>query len=252
VNDTVAAVAQTLAEYTNRVLFGDLWRRPALSARDRSLVTMAGLIATGEADQLSFHVDLGMDNGLTPTEVAEVPTHLAFYAGWPRAMSAVPVLREVCEARGAAEADENPGAALTIERYDPQAVTTGSSENFTGSARIESRFQTEEPARVGGGTVHFEASARTAWHTHPLGQTLIITSGCGWVQSEGAPIEEVGPGDVVWIPPRVRHWHGASADAPMTQIAVAESLDGSVVTWTEKVSNAEYARGPEADDQCRG
>jgi 4-carboxymuconolactone decarboxylase len=108
------------------------------------------------------------------------------------------------------------------------------------------------PPRVSGATVTFEPGARTAWHTHPLGQTLVVTSGLGRVQREGGPVEEVRLGDAVWIPPHVRHWHGASAGASMTHIAVAELLDGSAVTWMEKVPDAEYARGPEAGDQCRG
>lgn len=249
VDTSTGPVVPALADYTNRVLFGDLWRRPQLSARDRSLVTIAGLIATGKAEQLPFHASRGMDNGLTRTEVAEVATHLAYYAGWPNSMSAVPVLRAVFEAREAATAR---AGGLSVQKYDPEAATTGSPENFTGSVRVESRFQAEEPARVGGGTVHFEPGARTAWHTHPLGQTLIVTSGCGWVQSEGGPIEEVRPGDVVRIPPNVRHWHGASQGASMTHVAVAESVNGSAVTWMEQVTDEQYARGPEAADQCRG
>ncbi|UVC19274.1 (R)-mandelonitrile lyase [Mesorhizobium onobrychidis] len=139
-----------------------------------------------------------------------------------------------------------------MQRYDAGAAATGSPENFTGSVRVESRFQAQEPARVGGATVSFEPGARTAWHTHPLGQTLIVTSGCGWVQSEGGPIEEVRPGDVVNIPPNVRHWHGASKGASMTHVAVAESLNGSAVTWMEQVTDDQYARGPEAADRRVG
>jgi 4-carboxymuconolactone decarboxylase len=251
VDTSTGPVVPGLAEYTNRMLFGDLWRRPQLSARDRSLVTIAGLIATGKAEQLPFHLSRGMDNGLTRTEVAEVPTHLAYYAGWPNAMSAVPVLRGVFEARKAAAPGEAGAGALAVQNYDPETAVTGSPENFTGSVRVESRFQAEEPARVGGATVSFEPGAHTAWHTHPLGQTLIVTSGCGWVQSEGGPIEEVRPGDVVNIPPNVRHWHGASKRASMTHVAVAESLNGSAVTWMEQVTDDQYARGPEAADQCR-
>ncbi|MER8483847.1 carboxymuconolactone decarboxylase family protein [Mesorhizobium sp. M1322] len=254
VDTSTGPVVPALAEYTNRVLFGDLWRRPQISARDRSLVTIAGLIAMGKAEQLPFHASRGMDNGLTRTEVAEVPTHLAYYAGWPNAMSAVPVLRAVFEAREAAAPGkaETRASALTVQRYDPEAAAAGSPENFTGSVRVESRFQAEEPARVGGATVSFEPGARTAWHTHPLGQTLIVTSGCGWVQIEGGPIKEVRPGDVVNIPPNVRHWHGASKGASMTHVAVAESLNGSAVTWMEQVTDDQYARGPEAADPCRG
>ncbi|RWG41292.1 MAG: cupin domain-containing protein, partial [Mesorhizobium sp.] len=101
-------------------------------------------------------------------------------------------------------------------------------------------FQAPEPARVGGASVTFEPGARTAWHTHPLGQTLIVTAGLGRVQREGAPVEEIRPGDVVWIPPGVKHWHGASATTAMTHLAVQESLDGKPVEWLEKVSEEEY------------
>ncbi|RWL14521.1 MAG: cupin domain-containing protein [Mesorhizobium sp.] len=106
--------------------------------------------------------------------------------------------------------------------------------------RIDPLFQAPEPARVGGASVTFEPGARTAWHTHPLGQTLIVTAGLGRVQREGAPVEEIRPGDVVWIPPGVKHWHGASATTAMTHLAVQESLDGKPVEWLEKVSEEEY------------
>jgi 4-carboxymuconolactone decarboxylase len=104
-------------------------------------------------------------------------------------------------------------------------------------------YRGDEPALIGGGTVAFSAGARTAWHTHPLGQTLFIISGRGWVQKEGGPQEEVDPGDVVWIPPNVRHWHGATTDQPMTHFAVAEALDGSAVTWMELVTDKAYSAG---------
>ncbi|CCV12856.1 carboxymuconolactone decarboxylase family protein [Mesorhizobium sp. STM 4661] len=241
VNASTGPVVPALAEYTNRVLFGDLWRRPQLSARDRSLATIAGLIATGKAEQLPFHLSRGMDNGLTRTELAEVATHLAYYAGWPNSMSAVPVLRAVFEAREAAAAGQSQAGAVSVRKYDPKAATTGSPENFTGSVRVESRFQAEGPARVGGGTVSFEPGARTAWHTHPLGQTLIVTAGVGQVQHWGGPIQEIRPGDVVWIPPEVKHWHGATATAGMTHVAIAEALNGKAVDWMEQVTPEQYS-----------
>jgi quercetin dioxygenase-like cupin family protein len=106
--------------------------------------------------------------------------------------------------------------------------------------RIDTPFKGSAPARVGGGIVTFEPGARTAWHTHPLGQTLIVTSGCGWVQREGGPVEEIRPGDVVWIPPDEKHWHGATATTAMTHIAVAEAHDGKAVEWMEHVSDQQY------------
>ena len=212
----MGGTAPALARYTNGVLFGDLWRRPDLAPRDRSLVTIAALIAAGQVDQLAFHIDRGMNNGLTRTEVSEIITHLAFYAGWPRAVSAVPVAKKVFEARAGAPAqasDRARGArcwkSCVRVRSRP---TKGSPDYFIGSVSVDQRFQRTDPARVGGGIVTFEPGARTAWHTHPLGQTLIVTSGTGWVQREGGPVEEIRPGDVVWIPPGVRHWHGATRD----------------------------------------
>ncbi|GAB4064358.1 carboxymuconolactone decarboxylase family protein [Ancylobacter sonchi] len=250
VNNGVAPTAPALAELTNRVLFGDLWRRPELAARDRSLVTMAALIAIGQPEQLPFHANRAMDNGLTRTEAAEVPTHLGFYAGWPRAMSAVPVLERVFASReaNAQPAAGQPAAApanteLRIVRAAPETGTPGPADRFSGEVRVSGPYRGDAPARIGGATVSFAAGARTAWHTHPLGQTLFIVSGRGWVQKEGSPREEVGPGDVVWIPPNVRHWHGATADQPMTHFAIAEALDGSVVTWMELVPDAAYRTG---------
>ena len=246
VSSTVAPTAPELAALTNRVLFGDLWQRPDMSARDRSLVTMAALIAIGQPEQLPFHANRAMDNGLTRAEAAEIPAHLGFYAGWPRAMSAVPVLEKVFASREekAEVRPQQSDADLKIVRAAPGEGVVGPESYFTGQVRISTLYQADAPARIGGATVSFGAGARTAWHTHPLGQTLYIVSGKGWVQKEGGPIEEVGPGDVVWIPPHVRHWHGASATEPMVHFAVAEALDGTAVTWMDKVTDEEYRVGP--------
>lgn len=113
-------------------------------------------------------------------------------------------------------------------------------EYFTGAARVDSRFQGSGDARIGGATVTFEPGARTNWHTHPLGQTLIVTAGLGLVQQEGGPIQEIRPGDTVWIPPGVKHWHGASATVGMSHIAFSEALDGKTVDWLEAVSDDQY------------
>ena len=131
---------------------------------------------------------------------------------------------------------------MEVKRSGAQPSSKGPAEYFTGSVRIDSRFQGSQPARVGGACVTFEPGARTAWHTHPLGQTLIVTSGSGWAQCEGAPKEEIHPGDVVWIPAGEKHWHGATATTAMTHIAIAEALDGTSVDWMEKVSDAQYGK----------
>jgi quercetin dioxygenase-like cupin family protein len=129
---------------------------------------------------------------------------------------------------------------MEIRRNGSQASTKGSAECFTGTVRLDAPFKTTAPARVSGATVSFEPGARTAWHTHPLGQTLIVTFGCGRVQREGGPIEEIRAGDIVWFPPGEKHWHGAAPDTAMSHIAIAEALDGKVVDWMEKVSEEQY------------
>jgi len=120
----------------------------------------------------------------------------------------------------------------------------GSPDYFTGNVRIDMPFNRSGVARVGGATVTFEPGARTAWHTHPLGQTLIVTAGKGWTQCEGGPVLEINPGDILWCPPGHRHWHGATPTTSMTHIAIAEALDGKVVDWLEQVSDVDYLVGP--------
>ncbi|GAK27447.1 (R)-mandelonitrile lyase [Serratia liquefaciens] len=131
---------------------------------------------------------------------------------------------------------------MKIQRSGTQPSRPGPEEYFTGKVRIDAPFAGSEPARVGGATVTFEPGARTAWHTHPLGQTLIVTQGRGWIQVWGEAIQEMNQGDIVWIPEDVKHWHGATPDTAMTHIAIAESLNGSPVDWMEKVSDAQYRK----------
>ena len=126
---------------------------------------------------------------------------------------------------------------MDIKRSGSQPSTKGSAEYFTGSVRIDPLFQANAPARVVGASVTFEPGSRTAWHTHPLGQTLIVTAGCGLVQRWDGPVEEIRPGDVVWIPPSEKHWHGATASTAMTHIAIQEQIGGKTVEWMEKVSD---------------
>jgi quercetin dioxygenase-like cupin family protein len=130
---------------------------------------------------------------------------------------------------------------MEIKRVGTQPSAKGRSEWFTGTVRIDPLFQAPDPALVSGASVTFEPAARTAWHTHPLGQTLLVTAGRGLAQRWGGPIEEIRPGDVVWIAPGEKHWHGASPTTAMTHIAIQEKLDGKVVDWMEQVS----------DEQCR-
>jgi quercetin dioxygenase-like cupin family protein len=129
---------------------------------------------------------------------------------------------------------------MEITRNGSRPSSKGPTEYFTGAVRVDPLFGPPDPARASGSSATFEPGARTAWHAHPLGQTLIVTAGCGRVQREGGPVEEIRPGDVVWIPPGIKHWHGAAPTTSMTHIAVQEKLDGKVVEWMEKVSDEQY------------
>jgi quercetin dioxygenase-like cupin family protein len=129
---------------------------------------------------------------------------------------------------------------MDIKRNGSQPSAKGPAEFFTGTVRIDPLFQAPAPARMQGASVTFEPGARTAWHKHPLGQILIVTAGCGWTQCEGEPVVEIRAGDVIWCPPNHRHWHGATPTTAMSHIAIQEALDGKVVEWMEKVSDAQY------------
>jgi quercetin dioxygenase-like cupin family protein len=131
---------------------------------------------------------------------------------------------------------------MEIQRVGSQPSGKGRAEWFKGAVRIDPLFQAADPARAAGASVTFEPGARTAWHTHPLGQTLIVIAGCGWAQREGGPVEEIHPGDVVWFAPGEKHWHGATPTTAMTHIAVQERLDGKAVEWLEHVSDEQYQR----------
>ncbi len=130
---------------------------------------------------------------------------------------------------------------MEIKRVGSQPSGKGPVDYFAGTVRIDPLFSAPAPARAIAASVTFEPGARTAWHTHPLGQSLIVTAGCGWAQRWGGPVEEIRPGDVIWIPPGEKHWHGATAATAMTHIAVQEQLKGKAVDWMEQVS----------DEQCR-
>jgi quercetin dioxygenase-like cupin family protein len=132
---------------------------------------------------------------------------------------------------------------MDIKRNGTQPSAQGAADYFTGTVRIDPLFDVADPARHFGAYVTFEPGARTAWHTHPLGQTLVVTAGCGRAQRWGGPIEEIRPGDVVWFPPGEKHWHGAAPATAMTHMAIVEKLDGQTADWMEKVSDEQYLGG---------
>ena len=133
---------------------------------------------------------------------------------------------------------------MELKRAGSQPSMKGPPEWFTGAVRLDVLNTAPAPARVSCAYVTFEPGARTAWHTHPLGQTLVVTAGCGWTQCEGGPIVEIRPGDVIWCPPGHKHWHGATPTTGMTHIAIQEALDGSFITWMEHVTDEQYLAGP--------
>jgi quercetin dioxygenase-like cupin family protein len=145
-------------------------------------------------------------------------------------------------AQGPNVATEARNGTMQITRSGSRPSAKGPADYFTGPVRVDPLFQAGDPARVSGGHVTFEPGARSAWHTHPLGQTLIVMSGLGWAQAEGGPIEEIRPGDVVWFPAGLKHWHGATPTTAMTHIAITESQNGKNVDWLEKVSDEQYRR----------
>ena len=146
---------------------------------------------------------------------------------------------------GQAEAAEGEGPKLAITRAGSWASQQGPAEYFTGVVRVDPLFTAPAPARGLGANVTFEPGARTAWHTHPLGQTLVVTAGCGLVQRWGGPVEVIRPGDVVWIAPGEKHWHGAAATTAMTHMAIVETLDGKSAEWMEQVSQEQYRAAPQ-------
>ena len=141
-----------------------------------------------------------------------------------------------------ASASSESSQAIKITRSGSQPSRPGPADYFTGSVRVDPLFDASAPSRVSGASVTFEPGARTAWHTHPLGQTLIVTAGAGWVRQWEGPVQEIRAGDVVWIPPGQKHWHGATATTGMTHIAINEYLDGKKVEWMEKVTDEQYRR----------
>jgi 4-carboxymuconolactone decarboxylase len=241
VQKNVAPVAPKFAELTNNVIFGDLWRRTDLSPRDRSLVTITALTAGGDSEQLKFHIGLGLENGLTEAQIGEVLTHLAFYVGWPKASAAIGTAVQVFKQHSEASMTQpSPGIQVTPPGQSPAAGPAG---YFTGSVAVTSPFKGTDGARLGGGTVTFQPGAHTNWHTHPLGQLLIVTAGQGWVQAEGDAVYAMRTGDTVWIKPGVKHWHGATRTSGMTHVAISEAADGKSVDWLEPVTDDQYT-GP--------
>ncbi len=245
VDADIAPTAPKLAALTNTVLFDDLWRRSDLGPRDRSLVTIAALSAGGDADQLGFHIRRGLENGLSREQIGEAITHLAFYAGWPKSMAAVSVAKTVFaqDGQGAAIGENETGKApaITIVPAGNKPARAPASR-FTGAVTTDTAFTGTGGSRLSGARVTFQPGARSNWHSHPLGQLLIVTAGRGLVQEEGGIRREIRTGETVWTAPGVKHWHGAAPGSAMSHFAVSETVEGANVLWLEPVTDEQYGQ----------
>lgn len=216
-------------------LFADIFIRDVLSHQTRELVTISTLAAmAGTEPQLKGHLGIAMRMGYSEAQLKDYIVVLKDKVGIDVAQRANRVLGDVL---GKSLSAVGQKAVKVTKKAAP---VKGSSDYFTGDANIESRFVSKATKSYGGGIVNFKAGARTAWHTHPVGQTLIVISGRGLVQSEGEPIHEILPGDVVWIPGNEPHWHGAAPDHAMSHVAISEPMNGSTVTWMAQVSQEQY------------
>jgi 4-carboxymuconolactone decarboxylase len=227
--DVLGALAPTFAHLNDDVLFGEVWSRQGeLPARQRSLVTCASLMSQGLFPQLETHLRMARDNGVTREEIVETFTHLAFYAGWPKAWSAFSLVADIW----GDEAAPPPGPTAPIEHGPFPLGDPVERANFTGNAWLS--MMTGPGATCSVGNITFAPGCVNRWHTHPRGQLLLVTAGRGWEREEGKPARRLGPGDVVDCPPGVRHWHGAAVDSSLTHVAITPMAPGEpAVQWAE-------------------
>lgn len=228
------AFAPAIDAFLKGHLFGDIFGRDNLDFQSRELATIAALASIEGVDpQLQSHFNVGLNTGLTETQLRGLTSVFSAKFSKKQADNANELLAQVLSSRPTLQ-------RISITRSGSQPAIRGSAENFTGSVRVEPLFKAHEPSRTTGGRVTFEPGARTAWHSHPLGQTLIVTAGTGLVQQWGGPVEEIRQGDVVWIRPNQIHWHGAAPDSSMTHIAIQESVEGKPADWKGQVSDEQY------------
>lgn len=221
--------APKFAALNDDVLFGEIWAREMeLSPRDRSMITLAALISGGNFEQLSAHLKIAKQNGLTKSEIAEMLTHLAFYAGWPKAWSAFNLAKEIF-------LDDEAQVTDSVIFPKGDLITNGL---FIGDTFLQMLVAPKAPHNIAVSNVTFSPGARNNWHAHDVGQFLLITGGRGYYQEEGAPARELYSGDVVNIPAGVKHWHGAAPDTWFVHIAVTPGE----TQWKEAVDDAAYAR----------
>ena len=243
-----AAFVPVIDEFLRAHLFGDIFGRDNLDFQSREIATIAALATLERVNpQLKSHFNVGLNTGLSDAQLRSIVSVIEARVDKKQADNASQVLDETLRGRPARQSPAtraNDGSrasqAIRITRNGQVPSQPAAAQHFTGSAHFQRLFEATEPARASGASVTFEPNARTAWHTHPLGQTLIVTAGVGYVQQWGGVRQEIRPGDVVGIPPGAKHWHGASPTTKMSHIAVGEVLDGKTVEWMEKVSDEQY------------
>ena len=248
------AFAPAIDTFLKGHLFGDIFGRDNLDFQSREIATISALAnIEGVNPQLQSHFNIGLNVGLTEAQMRSLISVLEVKVGRKEADNADQILGKVLNTRQTMQsaaptafthaATKEDAQTITITRSGSQPSAKGSAEYFTGSVRIDPLFQAHGPSRTSGASVTFEPGARTVWHTHPFGQTLIVTAGSGRIQRWGGPIEEIRQGDVVWIPAGLKHWHGAAPNSAITHIAIQEQLDGKAADWMEKVSDEQYQAG---------
>lgn len=227
--DKLGDLAPEFARLNDDVLFGEVWTRKELSVRDRSMITVTALITKGVFDSsLKYHIANAKAHGVTKTEMAELVTHLAFYVGWPNAWAAFSIVREVY-------ADEKQSPADSL--FGLGEPTTAYAQYFIGNSYLKLLNADE----VNCANVTFEPACRNNWHIHHKGgQILLCTDGAGWYAEWGKSARALHPGDVVYIAPEVKHWHGAQKDSWFTHIAIAVPAEGATSEWLEPVTDEEY------------
>lgn len=218
-------------------LFGDIFGRDNLDFKSREIATLSALAnMQGLAPQMASHFKVAMNIGLTELQLKKLISIIETRVGQYQADNAAAVLAQVL----GSGPTENKARKITVTHTGSQPPNKGPAEWFTGAVSIDTPFKASDPAHFFGANVAFEAGARTAWHGHELGQLLIVTSGVGRVQRWGDPVQEIRTGDVVWIPPHQKHWHGAAPDSPMTHIAIVEEQNSPSTQWMEKVNDEQY------------
>ena len=237
--DALGEFAPKFAQLNDDVLFGEVWsREEQLSLRDRSLVTIVALMAQGLVDSsFQYHLATARKNGITRQEIAEILTHAAFYAGWPKAWAAFRMAKEVW-------ADKEEGDGKARHQNDMVFPIGAPNDAFAQYFVGQSYLQPLSTSQVGVYNVTFEPGCRNNWHIHHAakggGQILVCVAGRGWYQEWGKPARKLQPGDVVNIPPEVKHWHGAAADSWFSHLAIEVPGEASSIEWLEAVTDAEY------------